>query len=89
MGNVRERSEKREQNKPAEVGTLLQQTAGTQSILQVGINLNSFVELRTLDFHEGSRHGFHVGSGAAEGDPTTSDGIFVFVSVDTWKTSYY
>ena len=73
---------------PAEVRTLLQQTVAAQSILQVGINLNSFVKLRTLDFHEGSRHGFHVGSGAAEGDPTTSDGIFVFVSVDTWQTIF-
>ena len=88
MGNIRERTQQTGY-KPAEVRTLLQQAAGTQSIFQVGIYLDSLVELRTLDLHEGSGHGLHVGPGAAEGDTTTSNRIFVFVSVDTWQSRYW
>ena len=89
VGNVkRDHNPAITEYEPAEVRTLLQQAAGAESIFQVGINLDSLVELRTFDLHKGSRHRLHVGPGAAEGDPTTSNGIFVFVSVDTCQARY-
>jgi len=67
---------------PAEVGALLQQTAGAQGVFQVRIHLNLLGELQRLDLNERGGDGLHVALGVAEGDPTGPDGILVSVGVD-------
>ena len=67
---------------PAEVRSLLQQTDGTESVLQVRIHLHLLGELQSLDLNEGRGDSLHVALGVAEGDPPGPDGILVPVSVN-------
>ena len=53
---------------PAEVRSLLQETAAAESVLQVGIHLDLLGEVHRLDLNESRGHGLHVALGVAEGD---------------------
>jgi len=66
----------------AEVGALLQAAGGTKGVLQVGVHLNFFGKLLSLDLDERCGHRLHVGLGVVERDSATADGVLVFVRVD-------
>ena len=58
-----------------EVRTLLEETGGAESVLEIRIHLDLLVELLTLDLDIRGGHCLHVAPGAAEGHSSTTDGI--------------
>ena len=66
----------------AEIGPLPDLARGTQSVLQIGVDLDFLGELGRLDFDERGRHGLHVGPVVVERDAGRPDGVLVLVRVD-------